>query len=234
MTSTDPPGVTAPLSEHSRVLVAIHTAMRNDSERLMRAVEQLPEGDTASAAALGDAFAAVVGLVHDHHWTEDDVMYPFLLREVDGFEREALRLEDDHVDLDAAMARIGARFRLLAHELGAATWRGTRDHLSSDALAFREVLWSHLEREESIVVPAVDTLDAQEQRSLQRAESKLTSYRHLRLAVPWVLANVSEQQAIALRAGAPRLLGAVNDHVWDRSFHRRLEPLYRHTLKMTR
>jgi hypothetical protein len=49
--------------------------MRADSERLIAAADVLPSGDTAHAAALGRAFAAIVGLIHEHHWTEDDVMH---------------------------------------------------------------------------------------------------------------------------------------------------------------
>ena len=85
-----------PISEHSRVLIAMHKAMRTDSQRLIRAVDAPPAGDTHQAAALGRAFGAIVGLIHDHHWTEDDVMYPFLLERVPTFESDAIRLEDDH------------------------------------------------------------------------------------------------------------------------------------------
>jgi hypothetical protein len=112
-----------PISEHSRVLMAMHKAMRADSQRLIAAAAALPDGDTGAAAALGRAFAAIVGLIHDHHWTEDDVMYPFLLERVPTFESDAIRLEDDHVELDAAMARINARFRLLAHQVSAGSGR---------------------------------------------------------------------------------------------------------------
>src|SRR3712207_5254723 len=92
MSDAEPSSVPpVPISEHSRVLSAMHKAMRADSERLIRAVDALPAGDTQEAAALGRAFAAIVGLIHDHHWTEDDVMYPFLLQRVRTFEGDAIR-----------------------------------------------------------------------------------------------------------------------------------------------
>jgi Hemerythrin HHE cation binding domain len=129
MTDAEPSSVPpVPISEHSRVLIAMHKAMRADSQRLISAVDTLPDGDIQHAAALGRAFGAIVGLIHDHHWTEDDVMYPFLLERMPGFEGDAIRLEDDHVELDAAMARINARFRLLAHQLSARLWQDTRGH----------------------------------------------------------------------------------------------------------
>lgn len=219
-----------PISEQSRVLIAMHNAMRADSRRLLSAVESLPDGDVRRADALGRAFAAISGLIHDHHWTEDDVMYPFLLERVSTFEDDAIRLEDDHVELDAAMARISSRFRLLAHQLRAPLWQDTRRHLMDEAAAFREVLLDHLEREEAVVVPAFEsTLSAAEHRTLKKEESRLATYRHMKMAVPWVLANAGPEEEAELRATAPRLLGVVQDRVWEPRFLQLMAPLYEST-----
>jgi hypothetical protein len=40
-------------------------ATRADSQRLIGALDDLPGGDTELAAALGRAFAAIVGQIHD-------------------------------------------------------------------------------------------------------------------------------------------------------------------------
>jgi hemerythrin-like domain-containing protein len=231
MSNAEPSSVPPiPTSEHSRVLIAMHKAMRADSQRLIRAVDTLPAGDTHQAAALGRAFAAIVGLIHDHHWTEDDVMYPFLLERVPTFESDALRLEDDHVELDAAMARINARFRLLGHQLSARLWQDTRSHLLDEAAAFDRVLVDHLDREEAVVVPPFESmLSEADQHTLQKEEAKLATYRHMRLAVPWVLANASPEEEASLRATAPRLLGVIQDRVWEPRFARLMAPLYRST-----
>ena len=216
-----------PISEHSRVLIAMHKAMRADSQRLATAVEALPEGDTHHAAALGRAFAAIVGLIHDHHWTEDDVMYPFLLQRVSTFEHDAIQLEDDHVELDAAMARINARLRLLAHQLSSPLWQDTQSHLLDEAAAFNQVLVDHLDREEAAVVPPLEAmLSAADQQTLQKEESRLATYRHMKLAVPWVLANATPEEEAQLRATAPRLLGVIQDRVWEPRFARLMAPLY--------
>jgi hemerythrin-like domain-containing protein len=219
-----------PISEHSRVLIAMHKAMRADSQRLISAVDTLPAGDTHQAAALGRAFAAIVGLIHDHHWTEDDVMYPFLLERVRTFERDALRLEDDHVELDAAMARINARFRLLGHQVSARLWQDTRGHLLDEAAVFNQVLVGHLDREEAVVVPPFESLLSEaDQHTLKKEEAKLSTYRHMRMAVPWVLANATPEEAANLRAIAPRLLGVIQDRVWEPRFARLMAPLYQST-----
>jgi hemerythrin-like domain-containing protein len=231
MSDAEPSSVPpVPISEHSRVLIAMHKAMRADSQRLIRAVDALPAGDTHQAAALGRAFGAIVGLIHDHHWTEDDVMYPFLLARVPTFESDAIRLEDDHVELDAAMARINARFRLLAHQLSARLWQDTRGHLLDEAAAFDRVLVDHLDREEAVVVPPFESLLSEaDQHTLQKEEAKLSTYRHMRMAVPWVLANATPEEEASLRATAPRLLGVIQDRVWEPRFARLMAPLYQST-----
>jgi hemerythrin-like domain-containing protein len=216
-----------PISEHSRVLMAMHKAMRADSQRLITAVRTLPDGDTQHAAALGRAFAAIVGLIHDHHWTEDDVMYPFLLERVSTFEHDAIQLEDDHVELDAAMARVNARLRLLAHQLSAPLWQDTRSHLLDETAVLDRVLVDHLDREEAAVLPPFESmLSEADQQTLQKEESKLSTYRHMKLAVPWVLANATPEEEAQLRATAPRLLGVIQDRVWEPRFARLMAPLY--------
>lgn len=216
-----------PISEQSLVLIAMHRAMRAEGQRLIRTVAALASGDTERAQAVGRAFGAVVGLIHDHHWTEDDVMYPFLLRRVPSFEADAIRLEDDHVELDAAMARVNARFRLLAHQLNPALWNDTRSHLVDEARTFNEVLVGHLDREESAVVPALESsLSDADRAALQKEESKLTTYRHMKMAVPWVLANSSPEQEAELRRTAPRLLGVIQDRLWEPRFAGLMAPLY--------
>ena len=45
-------------------------------------------------------------------------MYPFLLQRLHGFQRDQAQLEADHVDLDATLACISARLRLLFASCG--------------------------------------------------------------------------------------------------------------------
>jgi hypothetical protein len=122
---------------------------------------------------------------------------------------------------------VNARFRLLAHGVSPTMWSATRSRLIEDATTFQDVLAAHLQREEGVVIPAFESvLSDIEQRTLRREESKHTTYRHMSGAVPWVLANVTPEEAVELRATAPRLLNAVQDHVWDRQFRHLMAPLY--------
>ena len=216
-----------PLSEHSRLLLEIHRAMRADGQRLIAAVESMASGDTDRAARLGGTFSIIVKLIHTHHWTEDDVLYPFLIARVPGFEGDAIRLEDDHIELDAAMARVNGRFRLLAHPLSPRLRDGTQDQLVTEVVSFNDVLIGHLDREEAVVVPAVDSaLPPGDVETLSEAALKHSKLHDLSMSVPWLMANVTPEEEADLRAGAPRLLRVLHDHVWERRFHQLMEPLY--------
>ena len=61
------------LSDHSRLLIARHRAMRADSRRLITATNGLP---VARRATLGSRPSQIVTLIHDHR-SEDDVLHPF-------------------------------------------------------------------------------------------------------------------------------------------------------------
>ena len=227
----------APLtvSEHSRLLLATHRAMRADGGRLITATQGLQDRDPSDARALSRAFAEVVMLIHDHHWTEDDVMYPFLIERLPGFERDVGQLAGDHIDLDAAMARVTAGLRVLTRSVTPRTWHDTHRRLVDDARAFNRILANHLNREEAaIVTPFDSTISRADQRNLSRAESKLSTYRHIRMAVPWVLANTTAAEASELRKIAPRMIGVFHDHRWQRRFERIMAPLYRTEVAPTR
>jgi hypothetical protein len=216
------------LSKHSRLLIASHRAMRADARRLITAAHGLHDGPPSDALALGRAFTVIVTLIHDHHWAEDDVMYPFLAARWPTFEHDAVQLEGDHICLDAAMARVTAGLRLLARTGTPAIRYDTEQRLQDDARAFNDILIDHLDQEEAIIVGSFETtISPAEQRTLEAAESKLSTYRHIRMATPWVLANSTPDEATELRQIAPRLIGVIHDHLWERRFQRVVAPLYR-------
>jgi hypothetical protein len=127
-------------------------------------------------------------------------MYPFLLCGCPPSRATRSGWRTDHVELDAAMARINARFRLLAHQLSARLWQETRGHLLEEAAGFNQVLVDHLDREEAVVIPPFEAmLSEADQHTLQKEEAKLSTYRHMRMAVPWVLANATPEEEACAR-----------------------------------
>jgi hypothetical protein len=64
---------------------------------------------------------------------------------------------------------------------------------------FERVLVEHLDREEAVVVPPVRVAASEaDQHTLSKEEAKLSTYRHMRMAVPWVLANATPEEEASL------------------------------------
>jgi hypothetical protein len=63
------------------------------------------------------------------------------------------------------------------------------------------------------------------QHTLQKRSPSSARINNMRMAVPWVLANATQQEEASLRATAPRLLGAIQDRVWEPRFARVMTPL---------
>ena len=68
-----------------------------------------------------------------------------------------------------------------------------------------------------------------EDSDITRRARPASTYRHIPIAVPWVLANATPAEEADLRATAPRLLGVVQDRVWEPRFARLMAPLYQST-----
>ena len=76
-------------------------------------------------------------------------------------------------------------------------------------------------------MPAFDSvISSADHHALKQEEPELSTYRHMRMAVSWVLANATPEEEAELRATAPRLLGVIQDHLWDRRFMQVMAPLY--------
>ena len=105
-------------------------------------------------------------------------------------------------------------------------WEAIHSHLATDVAAFQTVLTGHLEREEAAVVPAFETIAPHEAHTLQERALKRATMRDLAMSVPWLLANITKEEEAELRAGAPKLLSLLHDHVWEHRFRRAVAPLY--------
>jgi hypothetical protein len=60
---------------------------------------------------------------------------------------------------------------------------------------------------------------------ITRRARPASTYRHIRVAVPWVLAKAIPAEEADLRATAPHLLGVIQDRVWEPRFARLMAPL---------
>jgi hypothetical protein len=77
--------------------------------------------------------------------------------------------------------------------------------------------------------------EADKRTPCRKRNPKLSTYQQCARAMPWALANATQQEEASPRATAPRLLGVIQDRVWEPGFARVMARLcFRHGIAFVR
>jgi hypothetical protein len=173
-----------------------HHAFRRDLARFAVAARRTPLGATDVWHALAVRWEQFSGILHHHHTTEDDVLWPQLLDIVDGAGdaegRATLEaMEAEHALIDPLLASCAAGFASMAREPDAAT----RDRLVATAEAARDTLSAHMGHEETDALPLVqELLSAEGWERVEKAAGSGKSAKDLLFLVPWVADGLTAEQ----------------------------------------
>ena len=147
----------------------IHRVMRRELPLLAGLVAAVPPGDNLRSAVLAHHLDLVIGMIHEHHESEDELIWPLLHARVP--------MRDDLIDVmqeqHAAVAQAldGIRRDLPGWSAGASA--EVRDRLAGHLRALATILITHLDLEEREVLPLVhDHLSVAEWRAPQRHAMK--------------------------------------------------------------
>jgi hemerythrin-like domain-containing protein len=142
-----------------RDMAIVHRTFReafSESASLVRA-ETHPSADRV--AFLSDHIEMILSILHGHHASEDELLWPPLLARAPDEAATVQRVADQHQEVSGAIERV---------QQGVATWRQSAGHSGGEALAdslvnLNAVLQSHLNDEESLVVPLAATVLTQKE-----------------------------------------------------------------------
>ena len=155
MSTTHPSTPTA-----TRVMPVLHSAFRRELRRAGGLVRGVAPGDTARAAVVGDHLDLVGHVLHHHHTTEDELLWPLLLERVpDDLAPIVHLMESQHERVETLLAEIGPLM---------ATWRGgagagERDRLAGLYDDLYVALAEHLDAEEQRLLPIASRCVTQEE-----------------------------------------------------------------------
>nr|WSX72731.1 hemerythrin domain-containing protein [Streptomyces sp. NBC_00899]WSX81201.1 hemerythrin domain-containing protein [Streptomyces sp. NBC_00899] len=129
----------------------IHQAMRREFDRLPGLVAGVPAADTARARLLGEHLSLVLGLLHEHHEAEDELLWPILVERV-PYERDLIAtMEKQHTAIADAVAAVAAQLAAWTAEADPAA----RDRLAGALRDLGPALAEHLDLEEADVLPLI-------------------------------------------------------------------------------
>jgi hypothetical protein len=143
----------------TRDMLAVHRAFRKEFADLGNLVAAVPDGDVARATIVGGHVLAMTTMVHSHHASEDEVLWPILRERAAERSALAAEMEGQHELIDGLISNASV-----------ATQRWM---MTGSASAASQVCWcmeqmsvivnEHLAQEEADVLPLAETLFSAEE-----------------------------------------------------------------------
>lgn len=201
----------------------IHAAVRRDLARTETALRELPEGDHERARGLVRAWDSMWEMLHHHHESEDEFVWPYLrsLGVVDpGLADE---MEAEHRDMAAAMSAATDAVRALP----ARPTRSAADRAADLVGEARRVTERHLAHEEGEVMPIiVERMSTPEWKAVEKQLRPASLIQGGRMFA-WVQDGAEPETTAALRATVPPPVLWVLSRVAGRAYHRDVAPVWR-------
>jgi hemerythrin-like domain-containing protein len=142
-----------------RDMKIVHETFRRAYEEGARLVRANPTPSPQRVAFLADHIDFGIGMLHHHHESEDELLYPLLVERAPDQAAMTRAVEHQHTEVTAAIDAVSA---------ACATWRHAPSAETGEALAaaldqLNATLQPHLDDEEEQIVPlAAVTLTQQE------------------------------------------------------------------------
>lgn len=195
MTETTPPAPTFLLPGQAAappgpvdmtLMYSMHHAFRRDMAAFTAAAQRTPVADRRAWAALERRWGVFSRALHEHHSTEDRVIWPALVERADDDDRALLQaMEDEHEEIDPALEACAAGFARLAGHAD----EDARAALAVRLVATRERLAAHLCHEETEAIALIQRLfSAEDWARLEEEQLKeAVSPKQVLELVAWVL-----------------------------------------------
>ncbi|MFI5911104.1 hemerythrin domain-containing protein [Dactylosporangium sp. NPDC051541] len=200
-------------------MVVVHRIFRRESRHLHDLIGAVRPGDTARAGLLAGLAREYIEGLHNHHTSEDELLWPKLLARVDLDAELVLRMEQQHQVVDAGLRELE---RLLA------AWAGTPAEPQRDALVgalaqHRRDLLEHLDEEERHVLPLIEEhLTVAEWNALgEHARSKTPKEKQL-LMLGALLEDATPEETARFMARLPFPVRLLWKTVGRRSYNKQM------------
>jgi iron-sulfur cluster repair protein YtfE (RIC family) len=202
----------------------VHRVFRREFAAIPGLIAAVPDGDSARAKVVGDHLTFMLDALHNHHASEDEMIWPLLHNRVPARADDIERMERQHSAIVGAVERASADVSVWVGSPG-----GPTTHQLLEAVAeLGAVVVEHLDDEESIAVPIIQAHLSQDEwdAAVKRAAAFLTS--HPRLAIVQgglVLDYASADERQTFMSGVPlvpRLLLRFLSPRMTASYRRRL------------
>ncbi|GGO10292.1 hypothetical protein GCM10010116_20660 [Microbispora rosea subsp. aerata] len=193
--------------------LAFHAGLRREFGRLAEALDRCDPRDERRRSIIDEHTALLLRALHRHHTEEDEAIWP-LLRDLVPQAGEVLdRLEADHQEMDAVIGRLSAGGR-------------PPREVAADLRALERLLNTHLDLEESEVVPLIrEHVSAAWWEESGKKVNK-SHGRDLPMLAAWVVDVAAPADREHIFATAPVIMRILYRLSWRRAYERRVSQVY--------
>lgn len=177
----------------------IHAALRRDLDRTAMVLDGTEQVSDARLHAIGTHALWLMDLLHDHHTTEDERLFPVIRRNNPGAADLLDEMETEHTAIAGATTTLEAAGRRAeAGEPGAA------EALRDAVAGLRAVLDPHLVHEERDLAPLVpESVSEAEWKDFERSNTAGKKPPVLAMQGHWMIDNLSPTGVEVVKSVAP-------------------------------
>jgi hemerythrin-like domain-containing protein len=199
-----------------------HVAFRRDADALVAAVDTLDPSDYVAAGRLADAFAITVQMLHEHHETEDDLVFPDLIERAPAFAGVVMTMSLEHVDLDDVVDDIKRDVAILS--AGTSRAYDVHERLGQRVATFKTLICLHLDAEEEHALPLLVRHFSDVEMDAIRDAHLAKNVDKLNVMIPWAATALPADAATQMIASMP---ADVRENIpkWSAGFRQRFAPL---------
>jgi iron-sulfur cluster repair protein YtfE (RIC family) len=208
----------------SRDMIGAHDAFRREFGALPALIRGVAPSDKRRAVVVAEHAELLVTLLHGHHTSEDDFVWPKLsTRCPDDLYGIVETMEAQHRMIDAALQDLVAAAR---------RWSATADAADREDLADRAdrlltPLNEHLTLEEEQILPLIDQyLTDREWKQTVAASAEKVPVRRRPVMLGMILHTANDEMLTLLRDAAPRLLWLIVKPLSGRAYRVYAERVY--------
>jgi len=210
----------------SRDMILAHHALRHEFGALPALIRDVPAGDAGRVATVADHIQMLGDMLHGHHASEDDHVWPKLLERCPGQVQplvETMEAQHERIDRDLRELTAGAR-----------RWRAgasatEQDALASSAERLLPPLREHLALEEAEILPLIDQYltDAEWRATVSASTGKLPLTK-APVAMGMLLKHADAEMLQVMRAAVPKVFWIVFRPLGARAYRRYAERVHGH------
>jgi hemerythrin-like domain-containing protein len=196
----------------------MHDALRRDFTRARDVLATPSVLAGTQAQALAEHIRFMVAFLDAHHHTEDEKLWPLVRTHNPALGPLMEVMSQDHAAIAAQVDQLTGA----AEQFGRAPDAGSRAELVAAIDRLAAVLWPHLDREETELMPRVSaSLSGAQWHAFEKSAKPPFATRVLAEYLNWFLENLDPVRRHKVLKGLPAPIGLVSTRVFGRGYRRR-------------